>query len=80
MKRVFGFGTFTNKTICSVLLVLSFILSYSFIYLQNYTIDSNGSQLAMDIYSFYWTYLLPIVLLVWVKFICEFLYKLLEKE
>jgi len=51
-----------------------------FLYLKSYTIDSNGSQLAMDIYSFYWTYLLPIVLLVWVKFICEFLYKLLEKE
>lgn len=80
MKRVFGFGTFTNRTICSALLVLSFVLLYTFIYLGSYSIDQNGSQLSMDIYIFYTKYLLPIMLLVWVKFICEFLYKLLEKE
>jgi hypothetical protein len=80
MKRVFGFGTFTNRTICSALLVLSFVLLYRFIYLGSYGIDQNGSQLVMDIYIFYRAYLEPIVMLVWVKFVCELFYKLLEKE
>lgn len=85
-RRIFKFGTFSDDTIIIWILVTSFLLLFSHMYLRPFAVYAKTISdpypyvvVLSKMYGFYAMYLEPIVLFIWVKFICEFLYKCLKK-
>ena len=83
MKRIFGFGTFSDDNICIGIFITSFLIIFRLIYLSQFNIsvnDSNAKMIIFNMYCFYIKFLEPIVIFICLKFICEFIYKCLKKK
>lgn len=83
MKRLFKFGELSGDSICKGIFITSLLILFRFLYFNRISIsvhDSNIKMFFANIGFFYIRYLEPIVILIWLKFICEFLFNLLQKE
>jgi hypothetical protein len=83
MKRILGFGFFSNDIICKGIFITSFLILLRIIYFNSFGIsinDTNAEKLIFYSLNFYVRFLEPIVLLIWLKFVCEFLYKCLKRN
>ncbi|NMB27045.1 MAG: hypothetical protein GX987_03190 [Tissierellia bacterium] len=83
MKRLFKFGEFSGDSICKGIFITSFLLLFRMLYFTRVGMsiyDSNIKIFITKIIFFYVGYLEPIVVIIWLKFICEFLFKLLNRD
>lgn len=83
MKRIIRFGSFSDNSICMGIFITSILIIFRFIYFSRFgiSIESSNTQiLIFNILSSYIRYIEPIVLLIWIKFICEFIFKLLKRN
>lgn len=83
MKRIFGFGSLSDNSICSGIFITSVLIIFRFIYFSSFGISivSSSAQIFIfNILSNYVRYLEPIILLILIKFICEFLFRLLKRN
>jgi|LGOV01.1.fsa_nt_gb hypothetical protein len=83
MKKIFRWGSFSEELICKGIFITSLLIIFR---LRNFNVirisayDTNAEQLILYTLRFYMNYLEPIVILVWLKFVCEFLYKSLKRN
>lgn len=83
MKRIFGFGSFSNNTICMGIFITSFLIIFRFLYFNSFGISivsTNTEKFIYYILYYYVRYFEPIIILIWLKFVCEFLFKLLKRN
>lgn len=83
MKRIFGFGSYSANFICNGIFITSILIIFRFIYFSRFgiSIESTGVEvLTYTILNYYIRFFEPIVILIWIKFVCEFLYSLLKSE
>lgn len=83
MKRIFRFGSFSDNSICMGIFITSVLIIYRFVYFSRLaiSIESTSAQIFIfNVLNNYVKYFEPIVLFIWIKFICEFLFKLLKRN
>ena len=83
MKRILKFGSFSDNTICTVIFITSLLIIFRLKYFNSLGISIESTYFEKFIFNFsvyYGRYLEPIVILVWLKFVCEFLFKLLKRN
>lgn len=83
MKRIFRFGSLSENTICTGIFITSFLIVFRFLYFWRIGISINSSNAEKTIFYVminYINYLEPIVIITWLKFVCEFLFKLLKRD
>lgn len=83
MKRIFCFGSFSDNSICKGIFITSFLILFRFIYFSSFSIsikDANIKKFIFNILVCYIRYLEPIVIITWLKFVCEFLFKILKRN
>lgn len=83
MKRLFKFGEFSDNSICVGIFITSFLIIFRFLYFTRLSMsiyDSDIKIFITKIMFFYVGYLEPVVVVVWLKFVCEFLFKLLKRK
>lgn len=81
VKRIFRFGSFSNETICGFILITSILIVFRCMYYSRFSVsidDSVFKQFVFQGFMFYTKFLLPIVVVIWLKFICEFIYRMME--
>lgn len=83
IKRIYKFGTFSNNSICMGIFITSLLIYLRYMYNSRFSISidsTNVQRLAFNIFVFYIKYLEPVIILAWLKFICEFLFKVLNQD
>lgn len=83
MKRIFRFGSLSENTICTGIFITSFLILFRFLYYWSIGMTIYSSNAEKTIYYVmvsYVKYLEPIVIITWLKFVCEFLFKLLKRN
>ena len=81
IKKICGFGNLSNHCVCKGIFFTSLLIALRFIYISRFNISINSTSTEMFIFRifvFYIKYLEPVIILIWLKFICEFLFKVLE--
>ena len=81
VKKIFRFGSFSNETICGFIFITSILIVFRFMYYSRFSISIDDSELKQYIFQgfmFYTKYLWPAVVVIWLKFICEFIYRIME--
>ena len=83
MKRLLKFGSFSDNSICMVIFITSFILIYRYLYIRGFgfsPMSTDSQRFKFYAYIYYIQYFEPIVILIWLKFVCEFLFNLLKRN
>jgi len=83
MKRVFGFGSFNNNTICMGIFITSFLIIFRFLYFYSVGFSIENIYVEKIIFYFFKLFyfrLEPLIFLIWLKFVCEFLFKCLNRN
>lgn len=83
MKKIFKFGLFSDESVCMGILITSFLVIFRWTYFGSYNLsveDVNAKKYLIYTLNYYVRYFEPIVILIWLKFVCEFLYKLLKRN
>lgn len=83
MKRILKFGSFSDDFICTAIFISSLLIIFRLKFFNNLSISIESTDMEKLIFNFliyYERYLEPIILLVWLKFLCEFLFKLLKRD
>lgn len=83
MKRIFKFGSFSDNSICTAIFVTSLLIIFRLNYFNSFSISIESTDVEKFIFNFsiyYVRYLEPIVILLWLKFVCEFLFKLIKRN
>lgn len=85
MNKFIKFGLLSPKTVVKGIFLTSFLQIFLFFFYKyrgfTVTITSTWSQiLAYKIYVVYHLYLQPIVIIIWLKFVCDFLYRVMVRD
>ena len=83
MKRLLRFGSFSDNSICTVIFITSLILVFRYLYIRGVGISpmsSDSQRFMFYAYIYYVQYFEPIIILIWLKFVCEFLFNLLKRN
>lgn len=83
MKKLLGFGSFSDNSVCMGLFITSFLILFRFLYFWSIGISIYSSSAEKIIYNLminYVRFFEPIVILIWLKLVCEYLFKLLKRN
>lgn len=83
MKRLLGFGSISDKSMCMGIFITSFLIIFRFIYFRSFGISiysTNVQRFIFYVLHYYVRFFEPIVILIWLKLFCEFLFKLLKRN
>lgn len=84
MKKLIKFGLLSPKTIVKGIFFTTILQAFIFFFYRfrgfSVTITSTWDQILIyKIYVAYFRYLQPIVIIIWLKFVCEFLYRVMVR-
>ena len=82
MKSFFKFGLLKPKTIVKGIFFITLLQILMYVYFVNVTLSLNSNWIqtvAFKIHFIYFRYLQPIVAIVWLTFVCEFLYRVMAR-
>lgn len=83
MKKLLGFGSFSDNSVCMGLFITSFLILFRFLYFWTIGISIYSSNVETIIYNImdnYIRFFEPMVILIWLKLVCEYLFKLLKRN
>lgn len=82
MEKYIKFGMLPPKTIVKGLFFVTLLELFMFRYFRSVSMSiysTYGQVLGFKIHSFYIRYLEPILFVIWLKLICEFMYKVMTR-
>lgn len=83
MKKIFGFGSFSDNSVCMGIFITSFLVIFRFIYFNSFGISiesTNFDKFIFNVLVYYVRFFEPMIILIWLKLVCEYLFKLLKRN
>jgi uncharacterized membrane protein len=84
MKRLFKFGLISDNSVCLGLFITSVLILFRFMYFKgSFVLSAESTSAEMFkfyTYIYYIGYVEPIIILIWLKLVCEFLFKLIKRH
>ena len=83
MKKILRFGSFSDDSVCMGIFITSFLILFRFLYFWSIGVSiysSNAEKIIYNVMVNYVDFFEPIVILIWLRLVCEYLFKLLKRN